>query len=690
MLHIFFCFLFLMQSLSLVFHSKLPSQLRVLWSQKQTKTNLYNERSSEMASPTVQMKFYGTKTRIMATFWPSFIFTLCQILRVSTLAEAQDDPNPVCLSPPLELQCHPYDENPGELGCGYCWLNCTSPFQVKNCEHSEISITPQRKGLSILRTSPGETKVVRELSICNSSFNFDDLHPPCIYLANQQNYTMYRCDEDFSPPDDVKPDDVKPCQCGRSHIFLAAAGTFTHNNGCSIMRFSPPPQPGILLHYCLTGKCATCIAESGEAQWRDHINHSSHFTCTKGKRKLRLILGIAMTGSIIIVLALYAAWRRYKYRFSLQPKRLDSTKPDLEDSGVCYSFPMIFDYSELSEATDNFDSSRVLGDGGFGIVYHGKLRDGREVAVKRLYERNYNQVQQFKNEVDILTCLRHPNLVILYGCTSRHSRELLLIYEYIPNGTVADHLHGEWASLRSLTWPLRMKIAVETASALSYLHASDIIHRDVKTNNILLDNNFCIKVADFGLSRLFPMDVSHISTAPQGTPGYLDPEYKKCYQLTEKSDVYSFGVVLVELISSLPAVDIFRPADEINLSDYALTRIKTRAFQELIDPELGFEFDIKVRRMTIQVAKLAFQCLQQKTELRPSMNVVLETLKNIDHEEAETVETDKNEQPEHEESVLSPPEDHSEAALLKNIESHSPNSVMENFVSRSYTSSSSV
>ncbi|KAL9267145.1 LEAF RUST 10 DISEASE-RESISTANCE LOCUS RECEPTOR-LIKE PROTEIN [Drosera capensis] len=631
------------------------------------------------------MKFYGTKTRIMATFWPSFIFTLCQILRVSALAEAKDETNLVCQLY-LELQCFPYDEYSGELGCGYCVLNCTSPFQVKNCEHSEISITPQRKGLSILRISQGETKVAGELNICNSSFNFND--HPLVHLDNLQNYTLHRCDDEFS-----RPNGVKAYQCGSSHIFQAPkARTFMHN-GCSIMPFPPPMQPGILsLHYHLTAKCATCIAKSGEckAQWQDDINGKIHFTCTKGKRNPGLILGIAMTGSIIIVLALYAAWRRYKYRFSLEPKRLDSTKPDLEDGGVCYGFPMIFNYTELSEATDNFDSSRVLGDGGFGIVYHGKLRDGREVAVKRLYERNYNQVNQFKNEVDILACLHHPNLVNLYGCTSRHSRELLLIYEYIPNGTVADHLHGEWASLRSLTWPIRMKIAIETASALSYLHASGIIHCDVKTNNILLDNNFCVKVADFGLSRLFPMDVSHISTAPQGTPGYLDPEYQKCYQLTEKSDVYSFGVVLVELISSLPAVDIFRPADEINLSDYALTRIQTCAFHELIDPEFGFESDIKVRRMTIQVAELAFQCLQQKKELRPSMNVILETLKNTDHEEEETVEMDKNEQSEHQESVLSPPEDHSEAALLKNIGWHSPNSVMENFVSRSYTSSSSV
>ncbi|XP_059315506.1 putative serine/threonine-protein kinase [Lycium ferocissimum] len=134
-----------------------------------------------------------------------------------------------------------------------------------------------------------------------------------------------------------------------------------------------------------------------------------------------------------------------------------------------------------------------------------------------LYEHNCKQMQQFVNEIEILTRLRHNNLVTLYGCTSRQSRELLLVYDYVPNGTLADHLHGDRAKDGSLTWPVRMNIAVETAGALAYLHASDVIHWDVKTNSILLDHNFSVNVADFGISRLFPNDVSHISTAPRGT-----------------------------------------------------------------------------------------------------------------------------------------------------------------------------
>lgn len=237
------------------------------------------------------------------------------------------------------------------------------------------------------------------------------------------------------------------------------------------------------------------------------------------------------------------------------------------------------------------------------------------------------------NEIAILTRLRHPNLVSLYGCTSRHSRELVLVYEYVPNGTVADHLHGEFAKPGALPWLTRMKIAVETASALKYLHASDIIHRDVKTNNILLDKNFCVKVADFGLSRLFPTDVSHVSTAPQGTPGYVDPEYHECYQLTGKSDVFSFGVVLIELISSMPAVDITRHRQEINLSNMAINKIQNHTLHELVDQSLGFQSDYTIQRMITAVAELAFQCLQYVKDMRPSMEEVLKELQEIQNKD---------------------------------------------------------
>ncbi|KAF8376704.1 hypothetical protein HHK36_031621 [Tetracentron sinense] len=337
-------------------------------------------------------------------------------------------------------------------------------------------------------------------------------------------------------------------------------------------------------------------------------------------------------GAIILICLLFFMYRCRKQIIRETKCKILTPSTLLFEKGSYFGVP-IFTYEELEEATDNFNPSNELGDGGFGTVYLGKLRDGRVVAVKRLYENSFKRLQQFMNEVEILTRLRHQNLVTLYGCTSRHSRELLLVYEFIPNGTVADHLHGNRAKAGLLTWPVRMNIAIQTADALAYLHSSDIIHSDVKTNNILLDNNFRVKVADFGLSRLFPTDVTHISTAPQGTPGYVDPEYYQCYRITNKSDVYSFGVVLIELISSKQAVDVNRHQREINLGNLAINKIQNRALHELVDPCLGFESDYAVRRMTTLVAELSFRCLQQEREMRPSMDEVLEVLRGIDQEE---------------------------------------------------------
>ncbi|XP_021291979.1 LEAF RUST 10 DISEASE-RESISTANCE LOCUS RECEPTOR-LIKE PROTEIN KINASE-like 1.2 isoform X1 [Herrania umbratica] len=357
------------------------------------------------------------------------------------------------------------------------------------------------------------------------------------------------------------------------------------------------------------------------------------------RAKLGIGFGAAFGGIIITCIGFFCWLRRrqgkvfFKSSFVSGKSSSDFSVMMDAEKGDSLAGVHLFSYEELQKATNKFDSDRELGEGGFGTVYYGKLRDGRVVAVKRLYENNYRRVEQFMNEVEILTRLRHKNLVSLYGCTSRHSRELLLVYEYIPNGTVADHLHGERAKPGALPWSIRLEIAIETAEALRFLHASDTIHRDVKTNNILLDNNFSVKVADFGLSRLFPTDVTHVSTAPQGTPGYVDPEYHQCYQLTDKSDVFSFGVVLVELISSKPAVDITRHRHEINLSNMAINKIQNRALHELIDPSLGFESDYKVRKMITGVAEVAFQCLQNVKDMRPTMEEVLEALVGIQNED---------------------------------------------------------
>ncbi|XP_057839941.2 LEAF RUST 10 DISEASE-RESISTANCE LOCUS RECEPTOR-LIKE PROTEIN KINASE-like 1.2 [Cryptomeria japonica] len=291
----------------------------------------------------------------------------------------------------------------------------------------------------------------------------------------------------------------------------------------------------------------------------------------------------------------------------------------------------IFPYQELQQATNFFDENNLLGGGGFGVVYLGNLVDGRSVAVKRLYQESSRTLEQFMNEVQILSSLCHPNLVRLYGCTCLQSPMLLLVYEFVPNGTLSDHLHGSRRTLTGLPWATRLNIAIETAQALAYLHSihPPIIHRDVKSSNILLDEHFRAKVADFGLSRLVPVNVSHITTSPQGTAGYVDPVYHECFQLTEKSDVYSLGVVLVEIISAKVAVDIMRNRNEISLAKMATDKIRRGVLDELVDPDLKMGRNHEVKVTVAAVADLAFELLAIERDFRPTMKEVVARLTEI-------------------------------------------------------------
>ncbi|KAF5479930.1 hypothetical protein F2P56_000710 [Juglans regia] len=566
-------------------------------------------------------------------------------------------------------------------GCGY-------PGLKLNCERNVTTIEIMNVNYSVLYVDPNTQilKISREdyrAGICSPVYVNSTLDPTLFdFDPGYQNLTLYYGCAPYLLPflSEFTCDVVN----GVVHLELGAHGPKDCN--ASVVVPIPRSVDNLLLEIWSMSKLVETIRYGFDVRWkvdtagcneckesmgvcgydlnsnRPMCNHDSdHYPDDKSKSSdTSLVVGLGVGGAGIVGLLLgfwiFSIMRRRK-RLANESKSKDLSTPpstkgvpapsinfsqstpsypflksDLE-KGSTYFGAHIFSYEELEEATDNFDSSRVLGDGGFGKVYYGKLRDGRVVAVKRLYENNFKRVEQFKTEVAILTRLRHQNLVTLYGCTSKSSQELLLVYEYIPNGTVADHLNGSRSNSSLLTWPIRLSIAIESAGALAYLHASDVIHRDVKTNNILLDENFCVKVADFGLSRLFPTDVTHISTAPQGTPGYVDPEYYQCYQLTDKSDVYSFGVVLIELISSLRAVDTNRQRQNINLANMAISKIQDHALHELVDPFLGFEKDYTIRRMTTSVAGLAFRCLQQDRDMRPSMDEVLEDLRRIQNEE---------------------------------------------------------
>jgi serine/threonine protein kinase len=202
----------------------------------------------------------------------------------------------------------------------------------------------------------------------------------------------------------------------------------------------------------------------------------------------------------------------------------------------------------------------------------------------------------------------------------------MLVYEYIANGTLSQHLHESSSS--KLSWLTRLNIAIETAKALVYLHDSGIIHRDIKGSNILLDENFTVKVADFGLSRFLPDYLTHVSTLPVGTQAYIDPDYFETGRVSEKSDVYSFGVILFELISSKPA-SLMQGIECVTLAQFAMSKILNKELDSLVCRSLSFSFSPNLVETITAVGELAFQCVQCPKELRPAMKQVLETLKGI-------------------------------------------------------------
>ncbi|KAK7251117.1 hypothetical protein RIF29_34038 [Crotalaria pallida] len=267
--------------------------------------------------------------------------------------------------------------------------------------------------------------------------------------------------------------------------------------------------------------------------------------------------------------------------------------------------------------------------GAFGTVYAGNLHNDEWVSIKKINYRDANGVDQVMNEIKLLSSVSHPNLVRLLGCCIEEG-EQILVYEYMPNGTLSQHLGRERGGV--LPWTTQLTIATENANAIAYLHSAidpPIYHRDVKSSNILLDYSFQSKVADFGLSRLGMTENSHISTAPQGTPGYVDPQYHQNFHLSDKSDAYSFGVVLLEIITAKKVVDFARPQSEINLAALAVDRIRRGGVDEIIDPFLEPHRDAWTLYSVHKVAELAFRCLAFHSDMRPTMMEVAEELEHI-------------------------------------------------------------
>ncbi|XP_060206209.1 wall-associated receptor kinase 2-like [Lycium barbarum] len=288
----------------------------------------------------------------------------------------------------------------------------------------------------------------------------------------------------------------------------------------------------------------------------------------------------------------------------------------------------IFTSEELKEATNNYDESRIVGQGGFGIVYKGYLpnNDIVDIAIKKSKKIDGTQTEEFVNEVIVLSQINHRNAVKLLGCCFE-TEVPFLVYEYIDNGTLYDHLHDKFKLLSLRT---RLRIATGTAEVLSYLHSAastSIIHRDVKSTNILLDSTYTAKVSDFGASRLVPLDETTFSTMVRGTLGYLDPEYMQTSQLTDRSDVYSFGVVLAELLTGKKAISFDRSETERSLANHFLLSIEGNHLLDVLDCHILS--DRNTEHLVRGVAMLAKRCLNVKGKDRPTMKEVATELQGL-------------------------------------------------------------
>ncbi|XP_031405996.1 probable serine/threonine-protein kinase PBL7 [Punica granatum] len=303
-----------------------------------------------------------------------------------------------------------------------------------------------------------------------------------------------------------------------------------------------------------------------------------------------------------------------------------------EGGSVAIDKAHTFTYRELATATKDFQEESFIGQGGFGAVYLGTLkRTGQDqvVAVKKLDKGGHQGDKEFLVEVLMLSLLHHPNLVNLIGyCAEGEQR--LLVYEYMPLGSLEDHLHELTPDMEPLDWNTRMQIAAGAAKGLNYLHneaSPSVIYRDLKSSNILLDEGFQPKLSDFGLAKFGPVgEKSHVSTRVMGTHGYCAPEYALSGKLTMKSDIYSFGVVLLELITGRRALSL-ENGHARYLIEWARPMMKDRRnFVQLADPNLKGQFPETVLRNAVQLASM---CLREEPNTRPSMTDVSEALNHL-------------------------------------------------------------
>ncbi|KAL1545501.1 putative serine/threonine-protein kinase [Salvia divinorum] len=284
----------------------------------------------------------------------------------------------------------------------------------------------------------------------------------------------------------------------------------------------------------------------------------------------------------------------------------------------------LFSYYSLRSATRLFHPSTRIGRGGFGVVYKGVLRDGTQVAIKALSAGSKQGIKEFLTELGTISKIRHPNLVQLLGCCVEGDHRIL-VYEYMENNSLHTALLGSYSKRAALDWSKRAAICLGTAKGLAFLHEDadpGIVHRDIKASNVLLDEDFIPKIGDFGLAKLFPDNVTHVSTRVAGTVGYLAPEYALLGQLTKKADVYSFGVLILEITSGRSSSKAAFGEELYVLLEWTWKLFKEGRLLDIVDPDLVDYTEVQIMRFM----KVALFCTQAASQHRPDMKQVVKML----------------------------------------------------------------
>ncbi|CAL0333682.1 unnamed protein product [Lupinus luteus] len=303
--------------------------------------------------------------------------------------------------------------------------------------------------------------------------------------------------------------------------------------------------------------------------------------------------------------------------------------PDINEEFPGLKNVRIFTYKELRNACDNFSSANKIGEGGFGSVYKGLLKDGKVAAIKVLSAESRQGVREFLTEINVISEIEHEYLVELYGCCVEGDQRIL-VYKYLENNSLAQTLLGGYSDIQ-FSWRIRTTICIGVARGLAFLHEEvrpHIVHRDIKASNILLDKDLMPKISDFGLAKLIPSHLTHVSTRVAGTIGYLAPEYAIRGQLTRKADIYSFGVLLVEIVSGRCNTNARLPTGDEYILAKTWELYEQGELIRLVDISLNGFFDAEE---ACRILKIALLCTQDNPKLRPSMSSVVKMLnKEID------------------------------------------------------------